>query len=194
PAGALVGGGEVMDATEAGSIDGYHAATNMWMGRMDAAPLFTTIPMIMDPSMRLSWTYEGGGLELWQEMYDEEGLNIKVIPLGMTGPEVLAWSNTEMKSLEDWNGIIYRSAGIWAEILKNRGVSVTTTPAGEIYQSMERGLVDAINFSTPYTDRTLGFYEVADYFTGPSIHQPTTMYYLGIDKDKWNELPEDIQE
>lgn len=193
-AGELMGGGEVMDAANMKTIDAYHAATNMWLGKMPAAPFFTTIPMLMDESLRLGWIYEGGGLELWQKMYDEENLNIKVIPLGFTGPETLAWSNKKMSSLDDWHGVKYRTAGWWGEILKNSGVSVTSTPAGEVYSGLERGVIDAAEFATPNIDRDLGFDEVAKFYTGPGMHQPTTMYYLGVNKDSWNELPEDLQE
>lgn len=193
-AGKLMGGGEVLDAANMRTVDAYHAATNMWIGKMPAAPFFTTIPMIMDESLRLGWTYEGGGLELWQKMYDEANLNIQVIPLGFTGPETVAWSNKEMSNLEDWSGVKYRTAGWWAEILKNSGVSVTATPAGEVYSGLERGVIDAAEFATPNIDRDLAFDEVSKYYTGPGMHQPSTMYYLGINKDAWNELPEDLQE
>jgi TRAP-type mannitol/chloroaromatic compound transport system substrate-binding protein len=193
-AGELMGGGEVMDAANMKTIDAYHAATNMWLGKMPAAPFFTSIPMLMDESLRLGWVYEGGGLELWQKMYDEADLNIQVVPLGFTGPETLAWSNKEMSNLDDWQGVKYRTAGWWGEILKNSGVSVTSTPAGEVYSGLERGVIDAAEFATPNIDQDLGFDEVAEYYTGPGMHQPTTMYYLGINKDSWNELPEDLKE
>ncbi|MGY3718074.1 TRAP transporter substrate-binding protein DctP [Sutcliffiella cohnii] len=193
-AGELMGGGEVLDAANMNTIDAYHAATNMWIGKMPAAPFFTTIPMLMEEGLRLGWIYEGGGLELWQKMYDEEGLNIQVVPLGFTGPETLAWSNKEMASLEDWEGVKYRTAGWWAEILRERGVSVTSTPAGEVYTGLERGVIDAAEFATPNIDRDLGFDEVSKFYTGPGMHQPTTMYYLGINKDSWNKLPDDLKE
>ena len=193
-AGEIMGGGEILDAGDMGTIDAYHGATNMWIGKMPGAPFFTSIPMLLDPSLRLGWIYDGGGLELWQKMYDEAGLNIQVVPLGFTGPEVLAWSNKKMESMEDWKGVKYRTAGWWAEILKERGVSVTTTPAGEVYSGLERGIIDAAEFATPNIDKDLGFDEVAEFYTGPGIHQPSTMYYLGINKDSWAELPEDLQE
>lgn len=193
-AGELMGGGEVLDAANMKTIDAYHAATNMWLGKMPASPFFTTIPMVMDESLRLGWTYEGGGLELWQRMYDDAGLNIQVIPLGFTGPETVAWSNKEMSSLEDWKGLKYRTAGWWGEILKKSGVSVTSTPAAEVYSGLERGVIDAAEFATPNIDRDLGFDEVSKFYTGPGMHQPSTMYYLGVNKDSWNALPEDLKQ
>ncbi len=193
PAGAIVGAAEVLDAANGGTIDGYHSGSFFWLGKMPAAPFFTAVPMTMEPFMHLVWVYEGGGLELWQKMYDQAGYNIKVIPLGMLSPEVLAWSKKPLSKYEDWQGLKYRTAGWWGEILRENKVAVTTLPAAEIYPSMERGVLDAAEFSTPENDRTLSLFEVADYLTGPGIHQPSTLLYLGINKNVWNALPDDLK-
>lgn len=192
-AGAVVGGAEVLDAAHAGTIDGYHSATNLWIGKMAPAPFFCSFPMTFELGMHLGWVYEGGGLELWQRMYDENGYNVKIIPLGFSGPETLAWSNEPMSELSDWQGLKYRTAAWWAEILREAGVSVTTLPPGELYQALDRGVLDALEFATPLIDRDLGFYEVTRYMAGPGMHQPTTMYYLGFNKDVWNSLPDDLK-
>lgn len=193
PEGAVVGGAEVLDAAHMGSIDAYHSATNLWIGKMPAAPFFCSYPMTFEPTMHLGWTYEGGGLELWQQMYDEEGYDVKVIPMGFTGPELLAWSNERIETLDDWVGLKYRTAAWFAEILREMDVSVTTLPPGELYQALDRGVLDALQFATANIDRDLGFYELAEYMTGPGANQPTVMYYMGINKDVWNSLPEDLQ-
>lgn len=194
PTGALVAAQELLDAANMGAINGYHSATNLWVGKMPAAPFFCSFPMTFtEPAMQLGWVYEGGGLELWQKMYDQAGYNIKIIPLGFTGPETLAWSNTKIEKLDDWNGLKYRTAGWWAEALRNNGVSVTTLPPGELYQSLERGVIDALEFATPNVDKDLGFYEVTKFNTGPGMHQPNTFYYIGINKASWDSLPDDLK-
>ena len=194
PAGALVAAQEMMDAAKMGAINAYHAATNLWVGKMPPAPFFCSFPMVFsEPGMQLGWLYEGGGLELWQKMYDQAGYNIKVFPLGFTGPETLAWANKKIEKMDDWKGLKYRGAGWWAEVLRNNGVSVTTLPPGELYQALERGVVDALEFSTPNDDRNLGYFEIAKYNTGPGMHQPHTVYYLGIGKSSWDALPDDLK-
>ena len=193
PAGALVPAPEVLDATTARTIDAYHTFGGYWLGKMPAAPFFSSVPMTLEPFMHLVWVYEGGGLELWQRMYDEAGYNVKILPLGMTHPEGLAWSNKPLRKIEDWKGLKYRTVGWWAEILRGKDVAVTTLPAAELYPALERGVLDALEFSTPYNDRVLAFYEVAKYLTGPGMHQPGTLFYVGINKDSWNALPPDLQ-
>jgi len=193
PAGALVPAAEVLDATNTRSIDAYHTFAGYWIGKMPASPFFSSVPMTLEPFMHLVWIYEGGGLDLWQRLYDEAGYNVKIIPLGMQHPEVLAWSNKPLSKIEDWQGLKYRTVGWWSEILKERGVAVTTLPAAELYPSLERGVLDALEFSSPYNDRVLAFYEVARYLTGPGMHQPGVLFYVGINKDTWNALPADLQ-
>jgi TRAP-type mannitol/chloroaromatic compound transport system substrate-binding protein len=194
PAGALVAAQELLDAANMGIINAYHAATNLWVGKMTAAPFFCSFPMIFsEPGMQLGWLYEGGGLELWQKMYDQAGYNVKIFPLGFTGPETLAWSNVKIEKIDDWKGLKYRGAGWWAELLRNIGVSVTTLPPGELYQALERGVLDALEFSTPNDDKNLGYYEIAKYNAGPGMHQPHTVYYLGINKASWESLPDDMK-
>jgi len=195
PSGALMGAAEVLDAASSGTIDGYHDYTGYWIGKMPAAPFFANVPMFMDsPDMYLSWIYEGGGLELWQKLYDESGYNVKVFPLGITHPEILAQSNKPMKTFEDWQGLKYRTVGWWGDILREFGVAVTSLPGAEVYPSLERGVIDAAEFSTPYNNKVLGFDEVTKYLSGPGMHQPATLLSMGINKDSWNELPPDLQE
>jgi TRAP-type mannitol/chloroaromatic compound transport system substrate-binding protein len=193
PAGALVPAPEVLDATSTRAIDAYHTFAGYWIGKMPASPFFSSVPMTLEPFMHLVWVYEGGGLELWQRLYDEAGYNVKILPLGITHPEVLAWSNKPLRKIADWRGLKYRTVGWWAEILRGSEVAVTSLPAAELYPALERGVLDALEFSTPYNDRVLAFYQVAKYLTGPGMHQPGVLFYVGINKDSWNALPPDLQ-
>lgn len=194
PAGAIVGAAEVLDATNAGTLDAYHDYPGYWIGKMPGAPFFASVPMIMEPFMYLNWMYEGGGLELMQKMYDEAGYNVKVLVLGVTHPEQLAVSHEPMQTMEDFKGLKYRTVGWWGEILRNIGVSVTSLPGAEVYPSLERGILDAAEFSTPANNKILGFEEVTEYISGPGMHQPGTLFTIGINKDKWNELPANLQD
>ena len=193
PSGALMGAAEVLDAASSGTVEAYHDFAGYWIGKMPGAPFFAAVPMIMEPDMYLAWIYEGGGLELWQKMYDEAGYNVKVFPVGITHPELLAQANKPMKNLEDWKGLKYRTVGWWGEILREIGVSVTSLPGGEVYPSLERGILDAAEFSTPMNNQVLGFDEVTEYISGPGMHQPATLFSVGINKDFWNELPDDLK-
>jgi TRAP-type mannitol/chloroaromatic compound transport system substrate-binding protein len=193
PAGAVVGGLEVMDATSAGTLDAYHSWTGYWMGKHPAAPFFASIPMSLEPLMHTTWLYAGGGKELMQQMYDEMGMKLMVIPGGVTHPEILAHSNKPLTTLSDWKGLKYRTPGWWGEILKGMGVAVTMLPGTELYPALQRGILDATEFSSPIVNKQQGFHEVTQYVAGPGMHQPTCYFELGFNKAKYNALPDEYK-
>lgn len=126
-------------------------------------------------------------------MYDELRLNVRVFPCGITHAETLAWSHRPLRRLEDFRGLRYRAPGYWGEILRGMGVAVVIIPGAELYTAMERRVVDATEFNTPYTDRVLRFYEVARYFTTPGMHQPTSVLELVVNRGAWERLPSDLK-
>jgi len=193
PAGAIVPALEVLDATHAGTLDVYHSWGGYWMGRAPAAPFFASTPMSLEPLMYLVWLYEAGGWELWQEMYDNANLNVKVFPGGITHPELLAHSHVPLQNVSDWQGLKYRTPGWWGEILKDMGVAVVTMPGAELYTSLERKVIDALEFSSPVVNRQLAFNEIAEYYTGPGMHQPACLFEITINKDSYEALPDDLK-
>jgi TRAP-type mannitol/chloroaromatic compound transport system substrate-binding protein len=190
PAGAIVGGLEVLDATDSGTIDAYHSWPGYWMGKHPSAPFFASIPLHFEPLMHATWLYNYGGKELYQEMMDEAGQNVIVLPGGVTGPELLAHSNEPLETKADWQGLKYRAPGWWGEVLKEQGVAVTMLPGTELYPSLERGILDATEFSTPAVNRQQGFHEVAQYIAGPGLHQPSVFFELGFNKQAYESLPD----
>ncbi len=189
PAGAVVGAMENMDATNKGTLDGWHSWTGYWQGKHPSANFFASIPMHLEPTMYVMWMYYGGGKELMQEMYDEMKMNVIVIPGGLTHPEILAMSNKPLKNVKDFKGLKYRTPGWWAEILKANGVAVTMLPGTELYPALQKGIIDATEFSSPIVNWQQGFHEVTKYVAGPGMHQPTCYFELGFNKDKYNALP-----
>jgi TRAP-type mannitol/chloroaromatic compound transport system substrate-binding protein len=193
PAGAIVGSLEVMDACKAGTIDAYHSWTAYWVNQHPAAPLFASVPMGMEPAAHMAWMYAGGGKEYQQQMYDELQSNIKIFPCGITHPEVLVHSNKPVYVIEDFNSLKYRAPGWWGEILRGVGVAVTLLPSPELYPSMEKGVIDAVEFNIPFVNKQMGFHEVSTFIGGPGMHQPTCNFELGVNKKSWDALPPEYQ-
>ncbi|MEM7488928.1 MAG: C4-dicarboxylate ABC transporter, partial [Pseudomonadota bacterium] len=65
--------------------------------------------------------------------------------------------------------------------------------AGDIFPALERGAIDATEFSMPRIDARLGFHNIAKFNYFPGWHQPATMFELLINKDRWEELDERSQ-
>jgi len=193
PAGKLVGALEVFDAARMGTIDVAHASPAYWIGKMPAGALFGYLPFGMEAIPYLTWMYEGEGLGLYRELYGAYDFGF-VAPCGIIPPEILAWSNKPIKSLEDFKGLKFRTSGYWGEILTQAGASVVMLPAGQIYEALQRKVIDAGEFSIPSMDKTLAFHEIAEYLLVPGIHQPSTILDILISKKAWQELPADLQE
>ena len=63
-------------------------------------------------------------------------------------------------------------------------------PGGELYQALEKGTIDATEFSMPAIDQILGFDQVVKYNLFPGWHQQFTAQYMLINKDEWNRTTE----
>jgi TRAP-type mannitol/chloroaromatic compound transport system substrate-binding protein len=68
------------------------------------------------------------------------------------------------------------------------GMSVVTLPGGEIVPALERGVIDAAEYSDPSSDMSMGFQDVKKFYHLPGIHQPTGMMEVLINKKRWDEL------
>lgn len=186
--GALVPALESFDAVSAGSIDmGWSVATNQ-SGRDATFNFFGSLPFGPGIGEYMAWLAYGGGAELRDELY--HSYNVHSITCGMASPEGAGWFKEEINTPEDLNGLKIRFAGLGASVLAKLGAATQLIPAGEIYQALQLGTIDATEFSTPIQDLALGFYQVADYYYMPGWHQQSTAIELLINKDRWDGLSE----
>jgi len=81
-----------------------------------------------------------------------------------------------------------RFFGLGANVMQKLGVSTQLLQAGEIFQALQLGTIDATEFSMPMMDLTLGFHQVAKHYYFPGWHQQTTVNELLISKKKWAEF------
>jgi len=195
PSGAIVPAFEIQDATSVGVIDGGHTAMGYILGKSRAAIPLSHGPVYgMDMIDMWGWYYNGGGIELLQEWYQEElGLNIVSFPIAPAGPQALGWFNKEINSLEDIVGLKYRIYGIGNEVYGKIGVSVIQLPGGEILPALERGVLDAAEWVGGRMDLQLGFQDILKLHYTPGMHEPVTYSDLIINKDKFDALGPDLQ-
>jgi TRAP-type mannitol/chloroaromatic compound transport system substrate-binding protein len=57
--------------------------------------------------------------------------------------------------------------GLFGETMAKLGVVAQNMPAGEVYQALEKGTLDATEFVGPYDDEKLGFNKVAPFYYYP---------------------------
>lgn len=171
--------------------DGKVAAGITWLGydqgKTPASALLAAVPFGMEPSEFTAWWYEAGGRELGEELY--AAYNARPILCGLIGPETAGWFRQPISSLDDVKGLKIRFAGIGGKVIERLGASVTMLPGGEIFQALEKGAIDATEFSQPIVDQMLGFNRIASYNYYPGWHQPATASHLIVNLDVWHALP-----
>ncbi len=193
PAGELMPAFEVFDATRTGVIQAAAAWPTYWTTKNTAFDLFCSLGFMMTPVDWITWLYQGGGLELGQELYAK--YNIKFFPMAITGPESGFRTNKPVKTLADFKGLKLRSGvlqNIW--VLEQVGAHPVRIPGGEIYMALKLGTIDGAEFGVPSTDWNMKFNEITKYQITPAgWHQVGTVSDLMINMDAWNKLPADLQ-
>lgn len=182
-AGELVPAGEILESVGSGAIPAGWTFLGQWGGQVPVAQIGAT-PFGAGPGVFASWLHLGGGLEIIQRGFDP--LNVKVLACHITNPEPGGWFNKEINSVDDFNGLKMRMSGVGARVLNELGASAQYLPAGEIYLALERGRIDATEFSLPIIDKQLGFNEIAKFYYYPGWHQPASADVLLINMDVWN--------
>ncbi|KZL13114.1 TRAP transporter substrate-binding protein [Pseudovibrio sp. Ad26] len=184
--GKLVPPFEILDAVSSGKINSGYTTAGYWAGKIPAAPLFSAVPFGPEAGEYAAWLYYGNGLSLYQEMYDQAGYNVKVLPCAIIAPETSGWFAKEINSPEDLKGLKMRFFGLGGKVMQKLGVATSLLPGGEIFPALEKGAIDATEFSMPAIDARLGFHKLVKYNYFPGWHQQATVFELLINKDVWN--------
>jgi TRAP-type mannitol/chloroaromatic compound transport system substrate-binding protein len=184
--GALVPALECFDAASQGSVEscwttpGYHA------GKIPAVSFFTAVPFGPGYGEFLAWKVYGGGNELRNEIYGEYGLY--AIDGFAIGPETSGWFRNEVSSVDELKGLKMRFFGLGAKVMTKLGVSTQLLAGADIYPALERGVIDATEFSMPNMDIDLGFHQIAKFNYYPGWHQQVSVSELLMNKDAWDGL------
>ncbi|MCH8502780.1 MAG: TRAP transporter substrate-binding protein [Ectothiorhodospiraceae bacterium] len=184
--GELIPPFEILDAVSEGRYNAGFTWIGYDQGSIPVLPLLSGPPFGMEPPAFMAWHYFGGGNELLQEVYEPYGVH--ALLCGVIGPEAAGWFAEPLESLDQIDGLRIRFAGIGGRVMEELGASVTMIPGGELYQAMERGTIDAMEFSAPAVDRILGMQEIVQNYTLPGWHQTYTTSHLLVNQDAWDGL------
>ena len=188
--GSLVGSTEVFDAVANGVVEMATDWPSYWDGKNTAFSLLTSVPMGFTPTDYMIWYWQGGGFEMAQELYGKYG--IVYIPHGLTSPESGQRSNKPIKTLADYKGVKMRQCGrVQANMLGDVGGSAIFMPGGEVYMALQRGTIDAGEFSVPEVDWVMGFQEITKFWVLPGWHQPGPLWGVMVNKKAWDSLSDE---
>ena len=193
PAGAVVGVSETLDAVDKGLIEGGFAWTHYWSGLHPAAMLFGS-PVAgagvgIDNIAFISWFLYGGGQELYDQLWQEMGMNVKGLMLQPVGPEALGWFKEPINSMDDFRKYRFRTPpGIPGQTYNDIGVAAVAMGGGDILPALEKGTIDAAEWCCPKPDSVFGFQKVLKHYYLQGLHQVVVNADLYINGDVWNKL------
>jgi TRAP-type mannitol/chloroaromatic compound transport system substrate-binding protein len=172
PVGTIVPYNETMDAIGQGVLQGDITSTVYFTGRSKAFSMLGDLIAGYDTPEQIGmFCYLGGGKELLQELYDQyTGGTVQVVGCSTPAREAFV-SKVPIRAVDDFKGKKIRAPeGLASEVFKRAGASVVVLPAAETYTGIDKGVVDAGDFSTYSMNDSVGFQRVAKYPIYPGIH------------------------
>lgn len=190
PAGQLVPTPGVIDAVRAGALEIGHTFLVYFSGKEPGLSGINEWPIGFDPLQGSGWFYEGGGMELVEPIVAEYGLHM----LGVT--PVLAenmWLTKPVASVDDLKSVKIRSSGLTADAFASLGAAVVSLPVEDVYNSLQRGVIDGAEFTTIPVHYGFGWHEVAKYVVQPAFSKGSYADWI-VNEKAWAALPNDLKD
>ncbi len=185
-AGEIVPGLQAADAVTNGTVEACHTCSYYYVGKDPTFALGTSVPFGLNARQMNAWL-RSGGVQMLDEFYAK--YNIVNFPCGNTGAQMGGWFRKEVKTVDDLKGVKMRIAGIAGQVMAKLGVVPQQIAGGDIYPSLEKGVIDAAEWIGPYDDHKLGFYQVAKNYYYPGWWEGGPCIHLFINKEKFEQLP-----
>ena len=190
-AGEVVPALQALDAVSNNTVEICHTAAYYYVGKDPTFALGTHIPFGLNTRQQNAWMYHGEGGKLLGDFFRK--YNVVGFPGGNTGCQMGGWFRKEIAGVADLKGLKFRISGLGGSILAKLGAVPQQISPGDIYPSLERGTIDAAEFSGPYDDEKMGLYRVAPYYYYPGFWDGTSMEHFFINASQWEKLPKHYQ-
>jgi TRAP-type mannitol/chloroaromatic compound transport system substrate-binding protein len=187
-AGEIVPALQVLDAVEKGTIECNHTAPYYYIGKDPAWAFGTCIPFGLNSRQMNAWWYHGDGEKVFNDFSRQSG--IVNLLCGNTGSQMAGWFKKEIKTVEDLKGLKFRIGGMGGQVLSKLGVVAQQIAPGEIYAALEKGTIDAAEFTVPYDDEKLGLNKIAKFYYYPGWWEGGAALGFQINAKAWDALPE----
>ncbi len=191
--GTMVPAFELFDTVANGTLDMGGDWGGYWPGKDEAFNIIGSQPLGLSINDYMLWIYQGGGFDLIQEAYGNFGL--VALPFGGHGSESGIRGNKPIRSIEDIKGMKIRMGGkLQGKVLKDLGGVQVNLAGSEVYQALEKGVIDAAEYNIPSVDVNMGFQEITKYWASPSWHATGAIFSVLINKKVWDEFSPEHKE
>ena len=190
PVGSVVEYNETLDAVAAGILDGQICDSSYWAGKDPAFGLISNpVGAWSDPSQMIDFVENGGGKEIMQELLGSYGLHF----IGVSTPGLEAFvSRVPLDGVDDLKGLKLRAPeGPIANVFAAAGAAPVNLPSSEVFTSLDKGVVDAADYSVFSVNQAQGLNTVAKHPVYPGFHS-LPLVEVSMNKAKWDALPDDV--
>ncbi len=172
------------EALRAGTVDMYYGTAAYYAG---IAPAANTTKL----SQLTSQEEKDVGADAIYDEIHRKKLNATYLgALGSQNPFQL-YTIKKVTAPDQINGLRIRSSAMYIDFLKALGANPVVTKPGDVYQALERGVVDGVMWPLD-SIRPWGWHEVVKFVTGPPFYKVS--HPLLMNAKKWDALPKGIQE
>lgn len=191
PVGSVVEYNETLDAVGAGILDGHLTDSSYFAGKDAAFSLIgNPVGAYGDPEEMFGFFENGGGAELMRELYEPYGLHF----IGPSTPGLEAFvSKKPLNGVDDLKGLKMRAPeGLVQKVFEAAGASPVALPSSEVFTSLDKGVVEAADFSVFSTNHAQGLHDIASNPVYPGFHS-MPLLEISMNKAKWDSLDEETQ-
>ena len=177
----------VVDALQNSTVEMAQTASYYFTGKDATFAFGCAVPFGLTARHMDAWMEQGNGRKYMDEFYAK--YNITSMSAGNTGTQMGGWYRNEIKTVADLKGLKMRlGGGLFGETMNKLGVVAQNMPAGEVYQALEKGTLDATEFVGPFDDERLGFHKVAPFYYYPGWWEGGAELEFFINKKAYDAL------
>lgn len=193
----VVGDFELLDGVKNGVLEAMNSFTLYWAGKLPSAAFLSSYTLgLRHPAEWDMFFFSGGGLQAAREIFAKQGLYyVNRIHHGAN----IIHSKKPIRSIDDFRDLKLRvPGGMIAETFAAAGAKTTLLPGGEVFAALEKGTIDAADYTGPAVNWDLGFQQVTKYISmGPpglmSVYQPVDLMDFVVNMDVWNKTSAKIK-
>jgi len=191
PADSVVKYTETLDAIGANIIQMESTDPSYFAGKDPAFSLIgNMVGAWSDPYQLFDMMKNGGGFEIFDKLLNQ--YNVKLLGVACTGVEAFI-SKKPIRTVADLKGVKLRAPqGMVNNVFTAVGATPVNLPGSEVYTSLEKGVIDASDYTVFATNQAQGMNDIARYPIYPGFHSMPTMQ-LTLNLDEWKKLPIDLR-
>lgn len=130
--------------------------------------------------------------DFYSKFRPKEWDSVHVLFFFAPGPQILATKNRPVRKLEDLKGLKIRGSGRLADVLASLGGTPVGVHMRDTYDGLKRGVIDGV-VDARETWKSFKLGELLKYATLSFKVGMSFPFYVAMNKDKWNSLPDDVK-